>query len=703
MKVRGPVFFSLITAVVVFIGMSLPEKVNPEKEAILMQTMLSGLEQLHFSPVSLDDDFSKRAYDLYINRLDAGRRWMTQSDVDQLAKYKLEIDNQAQAGNFEFFNLSEKLLNDGIAKVDGFYKEILAEPFDFSKNEVIELDGEKKAFAKSEDEFKNNWRKSLKYEVMSRVFDKMKAQEKLEEGETAKTKEELEKEAREETAEMYEDIFVRLGKLRRSDRMSTYLNAITNVYDPHTGYYAPKDKEDFDINMSGALEGIGARLQTDGDYTKVTEIVPGGPAWKGKELEANDLITAVSQGDDEAVNVTGFRIDDVVKLIRGKKGTEVKLTVKKVDGTITVISIIRDLVVTSESYAKSVILDFPGKAKNVGYIKLPRFYADFNRKGGRSCAEDIAKELDKLNDKNVNGIILDLRNNGGGSLRDVVKMSGMFIEEGPIVQVKETDRKPQILEDHDSDVQYDGKLIIMVNQFSASASEILAAALQDYGRAVIVGSNSTFGKGTVQRFIDLDRAIRGYNEIKPLGSLKLTIQKFYRVDGGSTQLKGVVPDIVLPDRYHFIEVGERDHDFPMEWNKIDEIDYGQSVASLDGMDSWKMASAERVKKNESFQLILQNAKRLKEQREDTDYPLNYDNYAKEMKALEEESKKYEDMFQPIEGLTVNNLEVDMDFINKDESRQARNDEWIKSIKKDIYIDEVLSILRDMDDKKYVKE
>lgn len=703
MKARGPIFFSLI-AVVVAVGLIIPEYGDEEKEAVLMQTMLSGLDQLHFDPISLNDDFSKKAYDLYLDRMDSGRRWLTQEDVDQLSQYRLELDNEALQSSYAFFDLSEKLLNGGIAKAEGFYKDLLAQPFDFTKDEMLELDGDKKAFAKNDAELKDYWRKSLKYETLTRYFDKMEAQENLEEGEDIKSPEALEKEARQAVLEMYEDVFERLSKLRRSDRLSDYLNALTNVYDPHTGYYAPKDKENFDISMSGALEGIGARLQTDGDYTKVNEIVPGGPAWKQKELETNDLITAVKQEDeDEAVNVTGFRIDDVVKLIRGKKGTKVTLTVKKVDGSIQDITILRDLVITDEGYAKSLILDFPGKAENVGYIKLPRFYADFNRRGGRSCAVDVAKELEKLKELNVSSIILDLRNNGGGSLRDVVRMSGLFIEEGPIVQVKGREASAEVLEDHDDRVQYDGKLIVMVNQFSASASEILAAALQDYGRAVIVGSKSTFGKGTVQRFIDLDRAIRGYDEIKPLGNIKLTIQKFYRINGGSTQLRGVEPDIILPDRYHFLEVGERDHDYPMEWNKIDEVDYSQSVASLDGLELWKKASAERIKKDETFQLVLQNARRLKDSREDTDYSLNLKAYSKEMDRLEKEAKKYEDMFKEIEGLSAKNLQADMEYINEDESRVERNKEWIKSVKKDIQINEVLSILKDMDDKKYAKE
>ncbi|MEL6926775.1 MAG: carboxy terminal-processing peptidase, partial [Bacteroidota bacterium] len=324
----------------------------------------------------------------------------------------------------------------------------------------------------------------------------------------------------------------------------------------------------------------------------------------------------------EPVDVTGMQVTDVVKYIRGKKGTTVNLHVKKVDGSTTIIPIVRDIVIIDESYAKSLIIDDPNGAGKIGYIKLPRFYADFNRRGGRSCATDVAKELEKLKSHKVDGVVLDLRNNGGGSLRDVVQMSGLFIEEGPIVQVKARESSADVLEDTDPSVQYDGPLVVMVNSFSASASEILAAALQDYGRAVIVGSNSTFGKGTVQRFFDLDRAIRGNAEVKPLGEVKVTIQKFYRINGGSNQLKGVIPDIVLPDRYHYLKLGEKENEYAMQWSSIEPVDYSQSVTSLDNMDKIKAASQTRVENDPTFGLILESAKRLKEQRDDTDYTLN---------------------------------------------------------------------------------
>lgn len=703
MKVKGVLFSSLI-AVALLVGAFLPhppETDSTEKEAILMQTMLEGLKQLHYAPQSIDDGFSAKFFDLYLDRLDGGRRWFTHEDIAKLEPYKLLLDDEASAGAYHFFNESLELLNASLVKTKGYYQEILAKPFDFTSKESFELDGDKKDFAKNEAELRDYWYKMLKYEAMLRLANKLEAQEtvsedKEEEPKEKKSEAELEKEVRKELLESYNDLFENVSELRRSDRLSNYLNAFTNVYDPHTSYFEPKDKENFDIGMSGTLEGIGARLQTDGEYTKVTSIVPGGPAWKQKDLEPNDLITMVKQEEEEEpVSVAGYRIDDVVKLIRGDKGTKVTLSVKKVDGSIQEVTIVRDVVIIDESYAKSVILDVPGKIEDIGYIKLPRFYADFNREGGRSCAEDIEKELAKLTSQNVNGIILDLRNNGGGSLNDVVEMSGLFIEEGPIVQVKSRESKPRVYDDSDPAVHYDGPVIVMVNQFSASASEILAAALQDYKRAVIVGSKSTFGKGTVQRFFDLDRAIRGFNEVKPLGEVKMTIQKFYRVNGGSTQLKGVIPDIVLPDRYHYIEVGEKDHEYPMEWSEIAPVAYSQNITDMKGLESWKSASEQRVKNSEAFQLVLESAQYLKEQRDDTQYSLNLKAYQKKATELEARADKYEDMFKEIPGLTVENLKADLEYIAKDESRGARNEEWIKSIKKDIYIDEVLSIMKDM--------
>ncbi len=724
MKLKSPIFFS-VAMIGLFVASYMPYVNVGEKENILLQTLMGGISQLHYSPEKIDDKFSKEVFDLYMERLDGGRRWFTQTEVNMLKAYELSIDEAVTNPNYEFFDKSVELKKASLERAKLIYREVLDTPFDFTVTEDVELDGEKKAFAKNEAELKEYWRKSMKYDVMTRLSDQLEKQDKAREaGEIkkedkdgkaktaeaiekeqkdrdellAKTKEQLEIEAREKTLERYDDWFERLNQERRTDYMSSYLNAITNVFDPHTSYYLPKDKENFDINMSGTLEGIGARLQQGDEYTKVVSIIPGGPAWKGKELEVEDLIMKVTQGDDsveEPLDVTGLRLDDVVEKIRGKKGTEVILTVKRVDGSTKEISIVRDVVILDEGYAKSATLNYTDVVDNIGYIKLPRFYADFNRRGGRSCAVDVAKEVEKLNAKNVNGIIIDLRNNGGGSLRDVVTMSGLFIEEGPIVQVKKRDRKAEVLTDDDASVLYDGPLIVMVNEFSASASEILAAALQDYGRAVIVGSNNTFGKGTVQRFFDLDSAIRGNEEVKPLGEVKLTIQKFYRINGGSTQLKGVTPDIILPDNFTYIPTGEQDNEYAMEWTEIPAVDYSQNVYKVNNMENLKAQSAKRVANNDVFKKVDENAKRLKTQRDDTNSTLSIGDYRKEVEMLKGEAEKYKDMFQPIDALQVNNLEVDMEEINVDDAKKARNDDWLESIQKDVYIQEVLNIMKDM--------
>ncbi|MCP3930433.1 MAG: tail-specific protease [Bacteroidetes bacterium] len=694
MKIKGSLFLSFV----VIIGLAAtfyPQVDMAEKESVIMQTLLNGLGQLHYQPQAINDEFSQKVYSLYLDRIDSGHRFLTQADVEQLKIYELQIDDESNNGTYEFFDLSVELLNAALNKTETYYQEILAKPFDFSKNEMVELDGEKKEFAENNEELKEYWRKSMKYEVLTRLTSEIEAQEKIEEESEKKNFEELEKETREKVLEVYDGWYKRMRKMKRTDRLSNYLNTITRVFDPHTGYYEPIDKQNFDIGMSGTFEGIGARLQTQDDHTKVSDIIVGGPAWKQKQLEKNDVILKVAQAGEEAVDIKGMVINDVVQLIRGDKETEVLLTVKKVDGTVVEIPIVRDVVIVEEGFAKSLILDGKSEDEKIGYIYLPRFYADFKNKDGRFCAADVAKELDKLKSENVDGVVLDLRNNGGGSLRDVVKMSGLFIEEGPIVQVKSRNRTPEVLEDKDPRVQYDGALIVMVNSFSASASEILAAALQDYERAIIVGSNSTFGKGTVQRFFDLDRALRGNAELKPLGEIKLTTQKFYRIDGGSTQLEGVTPDIVLPDNYHYIVIGEKEHDFPMKWTKIDAVEFQQNVYNLKKLPELKRKSSRRVENSEAFQMIYKNADRLKIQHDRSTYPLNLEAYQSLNEELEEYSKTFKDYFDDGVLGGVHNLEADMAAIQADESRKARNDEWIKSVKKDVYLDEVLHIIHDM--------
>jgi len=695
MKLRGPIFFSVLLATLL-VAAFYPKFDDSKKESLLMFSTLKVMNQLHYQPPEVNDKFSRQFFDLYLDRIDSGRRFLTQQDIKQLEKYKTDLDDEALTGKFDFFNLSLELLNKGIDKTQNYYREILAEPFDLTKDEYIELDTEKRKFPKSDAELREFWRLYLKYQAVSRITDNLDAQEEIEDGETPKTIEELEKEAREDLIEQYDDWFSRMKKIKRATRLSYYLSAFTNIFDPHSDYLQPRDKQNFDIRVNGRLEGIGATLSQLGEYTKVSSIVVGGPAWKGKELQENDIILKVRQEDEEeAVDMTGLLTQDVVTYIRGKKGTKVYLTVKKQDGSIKEIEIVRDLIEFEETFAKSLILDGAKPNEKIGYINLPSFYADYNSPDGRKCSKDIAKELEKMKAEGVDGVILDVRNNGGGYLNEVVNMSGLFIEEGPIVQAKYRGRDPEIWEDVDPRVQYDGPLVIMTNVFSASASEILAAAMQDYGRALIVGSKSTHGKGTVQRFWPLDRLVQGNEDLKPLGEVKLTIQKYYRIDGGSVQLRGVTPDIVLPDTYHYVEMGERDYDNPLPWTEIDALSFDQNVYQLRDVEQLRASSEKRVAESEVFNKILENAERIKMQREETKYPLDMEKFQALAEKRNAKAEAFKNIFDQVVNTNVKNLKDDLERVNADEAEQERNKNFIESASKDVHIHETLNIMHDL--------
>lgn len=709
MNIKSYILVALV-ALTTFTAALYPHQSYEEREGIILDGVMNFIKNIHVLPKEINDEFSESVYDIYMERLDGGKRFLTQQEVDQLAVYEKEIDNQVNRRTFEFFDKSMELIDQAMERTKLIYNDIITSDFDFNLDEEIDLNREKSHYAQSQKELKDYWRKYIKYDVLRKIRKIEEDQEKLlerkakgelkdDENIIEKSREEIEAEAISKTKDSFDKWMERLEKIRRSDRFEDYLSAITNYFDPHTTYFNPKQKADFNINMGGKLEGIGARLSIDGEYTKVSDIIPGGPAWKGKELEVDDLITAVKQeNEEEVLDITGMRLDDVVQHIRGKKGTKVTLTVKKQDGTTKDIEIERDEVVIDESFARSLILDFPDVISNVGYIKLPKFYSSFEKKNGNSCAEDVAREIEKLKGENVKGIILDLRNNTGGSLSDVVKMTGLFIEDGPVVQVKAKGNQAYVYEDEDSNTQYDGPLIVMVNHLSASASEILAAALQDYERAIIVGSPSTFGKGTVQRFYNLDRIYKGNPDYKPLGELKVSVQKFYRVNGGSTQLKGVESDIVLPDNFQYVDTGEKDYDHAIKWSEIDPVEINKSGAVLQNIEEIRSRSQERVSGRDDFRLIDEGAKDFKARKDETTYPLNITSFESFIDSREKENEKYEDLFEEdVPNLNPRNITVDIAEIDAEESKKARNDEWIKDMKKDIYIEETLRIMKDMID------
>ncbi|RLD46298.1 MAG: tail-specific protease [Bacteroidetes bacterium] len=670
------------------------------KEEIVTELVVSGLKYAHYNNNKIDDEFSKKVYKTYIERLDYTKKFLLSSDIAQLKTYETTIDDEIQNRSSEFLDLSNRLITKRIKEAEAYYKEILKDKFDFTKDEDIELDDSKSDFKESKESLKESWKKALKYQVLLELNTKIEIQEKAKEkNDTSvvqKSFDELEADARKKVAKRNKDYFHRLSQLERKDRYNILMNSVSMSFDPHTNYYPPKDKEDFDIAMSGQLEGIGATLQEKDGYIKVVHIVPGSPSYKQGELKDGDLILKVAQGDGEAVDVVDMRLDKAVRLIRGKKGTTVKLTVKKVDGDLVVIPIVRDIVVIEDSYAKSVILKSADTKKRIGYIFLPSFYVNFNASnGGRRCSDDVRKEVKKLTKEGIDGLIIDLRNNGGGSLPDVVTMAGYFIKEGPIVQVKQKTGNPQILKDTDSDIYYDGPMAVMVNSNSASASEIFAAALQDYNRAIIIGGQQTFGKGTVQRFINLDDIVNKQLEAyKPLGALKLTFQKFYRISGGSTQLHGVVPDIKLPDSYMDIEYGEKELDYHLPYDEIEVANF-ESTIQIKNKKNVIKKSYSRVKKNDKFKLIREQASLIKKNRENTTISLNLEEYKKTLAKRKETNKRFKEIYSDTTLVQITPLQADWQFIEKDSNKVKTAKAWHKRLSHDPYLKESLEVLEDV--------
>lgn len=668
------------------------------KEAVILHTVMQVLEQAHFRPQDLNDDFSHAVYKTYLQDLDGSKRFFTQADIQQLKVYENKLDDDIKARNLDFHNLAVKLFQAALLKSKPYYDAAINQTYEFTGNEMIELDPEKMTYAKTDAELKSYWKKLIQYEIESRLVDRLDVQDKEKSTAPKKTKAELQTEVKEKVKEAYDDYFLRLSKLDHKVWFESYLNAITGYFDPHSNYFSPKEKEDFNMQMSGKYEGIGARLGQEKEFVKVTNIIPGGPAAKNKELEVDDLILRVTQDGKEPQDVIGMRVDEVVTFIRGKKGTGVTVEVKKKDGTSKQIYLIRDEVILEEGWAKSSFLEIPGNSNKIGYISLPSFYSDFEDNNGKSCSRDVANEIKKLQAGGAKGIILDLRFNGGGSLSEVVEMAGQFIETGPVVQVKSKNGNPTVMQDRDASVVYDGPLVIMSNSYSASASEILAAALQDYKRAVVVGSKSSFGKGTVQRFYPLDRMVNGLNEYKPLGEIKVTVQKFYRINGGSTQLRGVKPDIELTDNYKYLEVGEQEYDHAMEWTEIPKLTYQQNVYVVDNQEQLRALSRARMDTSQVFKLMDENALRLKKMRDLTTASLNLDQYRAEESQRNMESEKFNlindrsTKLIPTPSAAFN--AADIASADK-KTLEQRQEEWFRTIKKDVHLEESVLIIQDM--------
>jgi len=666
---------------------------DPEKDKALVRVLRFILAEAHYQPVDIDDTFSEAVFTDFLEVLDPSKHYFLQSDIDEFSQFKHQIDDQIMTEDLSFFYTVFERYEQRIEETKDYYKEILSSPFDITKDETYSVDYENTPFPTNKAQLIQIWQKQLKMRYLGRLYDKEQAEDDKVTSDSTYTKrsfEDLQIEALEQTKENMDNLYDRLEELNQDDWFGYFINSITTQFGPHTNYLDPKIKKRFDISMSGKLEGIGARLQKEGEYTKVTELISGGPAWRAGELEVGDLIIKVAQANEEPLDIVGMRLDDAIEYIKGKKGTEVRLTLKRVNGTIKTISIVRDVVELEETFVKSSIVEKNGK--KYGLINLPKFYIDFDEKNYRNSATDMQKELQYLKKESVSGIMIDLRNNGGGSLKTAIEIAGFFIDEGPVVQVKYRGEKADIRADNQEGLEWDGPMVVLVNELSASASEIFAAAMQDYKRAVLIGGKQTFGKGTVQNFYPLSQYAR---TDKDLGFLKMTIQKFYRINGGSTQLKGVTPDIVVPSRYSYLEVGERDQEKPLEWDKIESAKFTEWNGYKNYMVSIQN-SRNRVFDNAQFQLIDNNAKWLKETREDNSIFLNYSAYKNDIKSHDEAAKAFDVLDSYTTDMTFISPQYEKPLVEVDSILAKKRELWHKGLAKDVYIEEALNVLEELE-------
>ena len=721
MKKNFKVLFLAVFVSVASCSFTTKEFNDPDKDKLLLDLITYVLQKGHYDPKDINDEFSAGVYKDFINGLDPLKRYFLASDIEEFSKYKTEIDDQIKNKDLTFFDLVYGRFIERMEDVKKIYPEVLDKPFDFTENETINVDYDNLAYATSRKELKERWKQQLKFTTLSSYYDLVEEQNKKEKGVTTsksddyegddedgevenktskesadepfepKSLAELESKARETAKSSLDEYFEFTKDLQRKDYFAIYLNTIVEEFDPHTNYFAPPDKDRFDLRMSQKLEGIGARLQKKNDYITVIEIISGGPAWRSEKIEVGDAILKVKQEDEkDAVSIVGMRIDDAVKLIKGPKGTKVTLTIKNVDGTISDKVITRDVVELEETYAKSSLID-KGDRK-FGLINLPQFYFDMENYKERNAATDVKKEILRLKEEGMEGLVLDLRDNGGGSLRTAVDIAGLFIKKGPIVQVASAGNK-EVLEDKDSEIVWDGPLVILVNELSASASEILAAAMQDYKRAIILGSKQTYGKGTVQNVIDLNQWLRK-NDLGDLGALKITSQKFYRVNGGSTQLEGVKSDVVMPDRYSYIDVGERDYDNPLPYDKIDAAKYDVWDGYIDYDETIEKSKA-RMAQNEQLKLIDDNARWIKERRDEKVVNLNFDKYSAEIEQRKKETERFDAIDEYDNHLTFESLPYETALMKQDTTLSEKRKRWHKNLSKDMYVEEAVHVLEDL--------
>ncbi|MEY4458986.1 MAG: hypothetical protein RIT38_191 [Bacteroidota bacterium] len=667
---------------------------SPElRQRKLLSTIGHLLESEHYDPRRIDDTFSKEVFNAYFKALDPEKNVFLQTDIDSLSKYMYTIDDEIHGATISFQPAVSLIYDRRIKEAQALFNQSMDQPFDFSKDDSVQLNTDKLGYPKNEAERAKRWEMLMKYRTIERYASLIEERTKNKDKEkyVYKNDSTLEAESRAYVKKSYKKRLESFEKtFTKEKRFDVFLNAITGLMDPHTDYLAPVEKRSFTEQMSGVIYGIGAQLTQDDFGIRIASIQPGGPAWKSGQIVVNDVIVKIAQGAEEPVDVSGYETTDAVKLIRGTLGSEVRLTFRKPDGSFKVVSLIREKIVLDEGYARSVVIQ-KGEDK-YGYILLPDFYADFEREDGHRCSEDVAAEIKKLKAENVKGIVIDVRFNGGGSLYEVVQMAGLFIDKGPIVQIRNKEGRAQTLYDETPGILYDGPLVVMLNEFSASASEIFAGAIQDYKRGIIIGSSSSYGKGTVQRNVAFGKPLDSLGIQTEYGAVKLTFQKFYRITGSSTQKKGVVPDVILPDEYEYLKYREKDNESALSWDEMEKAKYQVWPNHLQLAPIIQQAN-QHIQKDTALNRFKQNLLWVSSQVETPVY-LKLDKFQAFKKQIQAVSKQNEQALKLKVPMKLAPAKVDNDkfYNNPDKPKQDRYQAWIKDLAKDFQLNEATSIL-----------
>jgi carboxyl-terminal processing protease len=682
------IFVLLLQPVVIFAQKS---KVAENVDLVFHNTA-NMMQHIHYAPKTLDDKFAAQIFNTYLQTLDAGKRFFLQEDIKEFKKYEFQLDDELRGKQVQFYKVVNARFRQRLDEAEKLINELLKEPFTFNRAETYNTNMDNQPWTGSADEQRARWKNYLKYQVLVQFDDLLELQSKdsVSSKDSASSKEELEKKAREIVSRIEKRYIENLRKLTTEDEsFNTYINSVINLYDPHSNYFLPVDRREFQENMSGIYYGIGALLQEQQGKVSIGELMLGGPAAKSGQVEKGDVIVRVAQEGQKPVEVAGMGMQDVIKMIRGAKGTTVTITFRKQDGKLKDVAMQREALQLEDTFVKSAIIEDHGR---IGYISFPRFYTDFGDDNGRSSAKDMAAELEKLKAENVHSVIIDIRNNGGGSLGEVINMVGLFIKSGPVVQVKSPTGKPYVANTNTGETFFDGPVIVLVNEMSASASEIFAAAIQDYKRGIIVGSSSTYGKGSVQRSFGIANNRQLTSQSTELGTINITLQKYYRITGEATQLKGIVPDILLPGIYEPYDIQEKNNPTALAWDKIDPVPF---TPVNDGSVFGRVIaqSQSRIQQDTVLQALRKNLNWLKNR--PTKFSLQLDAYRKEQEQLQNKVETIRRELINPDSLNIRNTaDVEKDLQEREQFRRDSNKAWLNSLKKDLYLAKAVQVMED---------